>query len=261
MQARAIYKAVISFDSIEIPVRFYSAVRDQTVHFRLLHSKDGVPVEQRMVNPATGEPVAHSEMLRGFPLEGGTYVVLTDEELSELEPEATRVIEIPRVVDPQQISHQFYDRPYFLGPDGNDEAYFALARTLSDLGKDAIARWVMRKHRYAGVLRAHGDYLALISLRHAQEVVLSSELPMPTGRALRDDERRMAEQLVGMYTGEFDPQQYRDEYRERVLSLVEAKAKGRKVHLVRAHTPKREASLTAALKASLNAAHKRRKVA
>lgn len=261
MPARAMYRAVLRLEAIEVPVRFYAAVRDHGVHFRLLHAKDRTPVEQRMVHPATGAKVPQSDIVRGYPLERGSFVMLTDEELAKIEPESSRIVEVTRVVAAEAISHQFYDRPYFLGPDGRNEQYFGLVQALADLGKDAIARWTMRKHHYVGALQAHDGFLVLIALRSADEVVLSSELPAPTGRVIRADERRMAEQLVAMYAGDFDPKQYQDEYRERVLSLVETKAKGGKVHLRRAEPLQRQASLASALKASLHAAQKRKKVA
>ncbi|HUH12073.1 MAG TPA: Ku protein [Longimicrobiales bacterium] len=125
--ARAIWKAKIRFGGVEVPVKLYSAVRDRGVHFRLLHRKDRVPVKQRMVDPESGEVVAYEDIRRGYETGQGTFVILDEEELAQAEPEPSREIEITRFVPPEQINHQWYERPYFLGPDEDAEAYAALA--------------------------------------------------------------------------------------------------------------------------------------
>lgn len=260
--ARAIWKGVIRLGAVSVPVKLYSAVQEQAVHFRLLHAKDRKPVRQHMVNPATGKLVPAEEIRRGVAVAPGEFVLIDDEDLEALEPEASRDIEITRFVPSAQVDHPWYDRPYFLGPDGKVGVYFALARALARQDKVGVARWVMRKRSYAGAVRSEGDYLMLITLRRAGEVVPAKEIEPPGGRPLDLRELEMAKQLVAALEDEFDPAAYRDEFRERVLGLVHAKASGRKVARKR---PKRKAptrkSLAAELEASLKSTGQRRAAA
>jgi DNA end-binding protein Ku len=257
MAARAIWKGVIVLQRVKVPVRLYSAVEDRDVHFRLLHAKDKTPVHQRMVDPSTGKTVPRERIHRGLEVESGVYVMLDPEELAELEPEASREIEVTRFVDPAAIPAQLYDRPYWVGPDGDAAAYLALADALARKGKHGIVRFTMRKKRYAAALHSDGEHLSLIVLRPAQEVVTATELDAPEGRELQAAERKMAEQLVAALEGPFDPAEFQDEFRERVLDLVRRKAKGQKVRLPRQveRKPSGE-SLQGALRASLAAARK-----
>jgi DNA end-binding protein Ku len=253
------WKGVIVMGRIEVPIRLYSAVEDRDVHFRLLHAKDKTPVHQLMIDPTTGKSVQRDRVRRGLEVEDGVYVLLDDEELAELEPEPSREIEVTRFVDPAAIPVQFYDRPYWVGPDGDAAAYAALAEALAHQGKHGVVRWTMRKKRYAGALHSDGEHLALLVLRPAQEVVASTELSAPAGRELQPAERKMAEQLVAALEGPFDPTEFHDEFRERVLDLVERKAKGGKVKLVRPTEPKpTEGALDRVLRASLEAARERK---
>jgi len=258
MAARAMWKGVIRFEDVEVPVKLYSAVQDRAVHFRLLHEKDLEPVKQQMVHPDTGKVVEAADVHRAFQTEDGDLVMLDEEELAELEPEASRDIEITRFVDDEAITHQWYDRPYFLGPDDDSEAYFALVEALRSKGREGVARWVMRKKEYVGALRAQGDYLMLMTLRRSGEVVPASALKAPGGRALDKREVNMATQLVSALEDELDLTEFRDEYRDRVLELVEAKAEGKVVKFPEAPKKEEGDSLEKMLAESLKAAKKRR---
>ncbi len=256
MAARAIWKGVIRFGSTEVNVKLYSAVQDRTVHFRLLRGGASEPVEQRMVNPVTDEPVPHAETRKGFAIEGGSYVMLSEEELESVRPKPSRDITVSRFVKPSAVNSAFFLRPYYLGPDGDAAGYFALQRALAEEGSEGIAHWVMRNTEYTGVLRAEGEYLTLITLRHVEEVIAASELPKPAGRAPSDKEMAMAEQLIATFDDEFDPAQYKDEYRERVLKFIEAKAQGKRIKLKKPVEKSTERSLTDALAASLKQSRK-----
>lgn len=253
--ARAIWKAVIRIGRLELPVKLYSAVQDQSVHFRLLHAKDHAPVSQQMVSSETGEPVEKGSIRKAYPLDRDRLVMLAPEELAALEPEPSRDIEILKFVDPSQIDHRWYERAYFLGPDERDDTYFACAAALEKKGLEGVARWTMRKKSYVGSLRGEGGYLMLISLRHAEEVVAASSLEPPEGRALDKREIAMGEQLVESLAGEFDPEEFEDTYRSRVMELVETKASGGKVKVTK-FRPKasKDDKLADALEASLAAA-------
>lgn len=259
MGARAIWKAHICFGGVDVPVKLYSAVQDRAVHFRLLDAKRHEPVKQHMVDPDTGDVVESADIRRAYQTDEGQLVILDDEDLAKAIPEASREIQITHFVPPEKISHQWYDRPYFLGPDGEDERYFALAQALEKRGVEGVARWVMRNKEYAGALRSEGGYLMLITLRHAGEVVPASALPAPSGRALDEREVGMAKQLIGAMEDEFDIAAYHDEYRERVQEFVEARAAGKVVKFPTAPRRTEETSLADVLQASLAAGGKERK--
>ncbi len=259
MSARAIWKGVIGFGDLTVPVKLYSAVSSQGLHFRLLHEKDQTPLKQKMVNPETGEIVPYEEVRKGYELDSGTFVLLDEEELDELEPRASRDIEITRFVDPAEIDHRWYERPYMVGPDGAEESYFALAAALEGEKKEGVARWVMRKKEYVGALRVEQGWLMLITLRHAEEVVAAEDLEAPPGRKPDSNERKMAEQLIGALEDEFDPAAWHDEYRERVMELIEMKARGEKPKVKKFRPkPTEEGALETALRQSVAAAKKRR---
>lgn len=256
--ARAMWKGVVRFGGVAAPVKLYSAVQDRGVSFRLLDGETLRPVKQRMVNPVTGDVVPYEEIRRGYQAEEGVFVVIEDEELEAIRPEPSRDIEVTRFLDPSVIDHQWYDRPYYLGPDEDSEAYRALAAALEAEGKEGLARWTMRNKEYVGALRAEGGHLMLITLRRADEVILASALEPPRGREPDKRELAMAEQLVAALEDEWDPSAFRDEYRERVMELVTAKAEGQTLEF-RQPAKRREAGdLAASLEASLKAAKERK---
>lgn len=254
MSARAIWKASLRFGAAEVPVKLYSAVQDRAVHFRLLDSKRHEPIKQHMVDPDTGTVVDSAGIRRAYETDEGDLVILDEEELAKAIPPESREIEIRRFVPHEKITHAWYDRPYWLGPDGEDERYFALAAALRKREVEGVAHWVMRGKDYVGALRAEGDYLMLITLRRAGEVVPASALPAPTGRALDEREVAMARQLVAAMEDPFDIAAYHDEYRERVVELMQAKAAGKVVKFPRAQIRKTEVDLAQVLEASLAAA-------
>jgi DNA end-binding protein Ku len=224
--ARAIWKGVVKFSGVEVPVKLYSAVQERTVHFRLLHETNDEPVKQRMVNPDSGKVVEKEEVRRGYEVEDGTFILLEAEELEAAEPPPSRDIEVESFLPLDAIPHAYFDRAYYLGPDGDEEAYFTMAAALAESEQQGVVRWVMRKRDYAGAVRPHGDYLMVITLRNANEVVPASALPAPKGREPDEREVKMAKQLVSALEGDFDIAEYDDEYRKRVMDLVKTKAKG-----------------------------------
>jgi DNA end-binding protein Ku len=255
MAARAIWNGVIRLDDVQVPVKLYSAVSDQSVHFRLLHRKDQVPVRQQLVNPDTDRIVPFSEALRAYVTDGGELVLLDKQELDELAPPASRTIEILYFLDAGDIDHRWYDRPYYLGPNRAVGAWQALIEALEANGKTSpmvgLARWTMRNQTYNGVLQLHGGYPMLISLRHAEEVVPVESLEAPSGKELDARELSMARQLIGMLEGPFEPEQYKDEYRERIMELIETKQKGGTIKTARSKPKPASSDLGEALQASL----------
>jgi DNA end-binding protein Ku len=236
MAARAIWKGSLKLNSTRVPVKLYSAVHDHAVRFHILDNRSLMRVKQHMVNAETGEEVSNQEIQKGFEVEPGTFVILSDEELKSLEPESSRDIELMQFVPPAAIPPEFYDRPYYVGPDGDLTAYFAIVEALKNKKKEGVVRWVMRKQPYVGALRVEDDYLVLLTLRNAEEVLSARDLPRPAGRAPEAKELSMAKQLVELLRGDFDPKEYKDEYRQRVMEFIERKSKGRapKLRLVKA---------------------------
>ncbi len=261
MAARAIWKGDLKLNSTKVPVKVYSAVQDRTVRFHILDEKSKTRVKQHMIEPDSGKEITSDEIQKGFEVEPGTFVILGEEELQKLEPESSREIEITQFVPPTEIPPEYFDRPYYLGPDGDGSAYFALAEALQKKRREGVAHWVMRKQPYVGALRAQDDHLMLFTLRNAEEVLSAKDLPRPSARAPDKKELAMARQLVELLKGEFDPKEYKDEYRERVMEFVEKKAKGHKpkLHLVKAK--RRTTSLDKVLSKSIEALKKQKKAA
>jgi DNA end-binding protein Ku len=183
LEMRAMWKASVELGKLHIPVKLYGAVEERKVHFRLLHAKDRVPVMQRMVDPRTQEEVPAEEIRRGVELEPGVFVVVDPDELESAQPEPSRSIEVTRVIPRDALDIAWFERPYYLGPDGSNDDYFALAAVLAESEQVGIARWVMRGKQYFGALAPHGRHLALIALRAADEVVTPDSLAHP--RVLR----------------------------------------------------------------------------
>lgn len=252
MTARAIWKGVIQFDHVRVPVKLYSAVQDRSIHFHLLHDQDMVRLKQRLMNPQSGETVSYNEARRGYQVERGLFVILDKKLLETLEPPESRDIEITRFVPADTIDPQWYDRPYYLGPDEDDVAqYFALVEALKREKREGIAKWVMRRKAYVGALVAEGDYLMLITLRFAGQVILASDLEPPAGRKLDKKEQQLAEKLILSLEDKFEPSEYHDEFRQRVMKLIETKAKGGKVEIKQYETKPATKSLAKMLEASL----------
>jgi len=254
MAARAMWKGTVQIEGASLPVKLYSAVQDRAVHFNILDDRSMQRVRQSMVNSETQKEVPPAEIRKGYEAGPGEFVILKPDELAEVRPKPSRDIEVTQFVKTATLPPQWFSRPYYLGPDRSDKQYFALAKALAEQEAEGIAQWVMRNKRYIGVLRPEGDYLMLISMHYADEILTAQELPAPSGRDLDAREVKMAQQLVEALKGEFDPQQFNDEYRLRVAELVKQKAAGRKPKLKALPKAKPVESLTDALEASLRAA-------
>jgi DNA end-binding protein Ku len=255
---RSIWSGAISFGLVNVPVKLYSAVSRKTVRFNQLNAKTGNRIQQKRVDPETGEEVAYEDIVKGYELGRDRYVVLTPEELDALDPERTRTIDIEDFVDLEEIDPIFYDHPYHLVPDkGAAKAYGLLLEAMRDAGKVAIARVVLRSKEQLVAIRPAGDALMMETMIFADEVVPASEIDdLPDAKDLKvsDRELKMARQLIDSLSSEFEPERYHDEYREKVLDLIERKAQGEEI-VVQAEAPKpaRVPDLMAALEASLAA--------
>jgi DNA end-binding protein Ku len=261
MAARAIWKGVLKVGSAKLSVKLYSAVTDRTVRFHILDDKHRMRVKQHMVHPDNGDEVENQAIQKGFEVEPGKFVIITDEDLKSLEPEPSREIEVAEFVPADQISQQWYERPYYLGPDGDETSYFAFAEALEKRDREGIAHWVMRNKQYVGALRAMDGYLVLVTLRNANEVISAKDLPKPAGREPSKKEVEMAKHLVSLLEGEFNPADFKDEYRERVLEFIARKAKGRAPRLTAVKSKRKTTSLDSVLAKSIAALKKDKRAA
>ena len=261
MAARAIWKGIVKIGAGKVPVKLYSAVTDRTVRFHVLDDRSKMRIKQHMINPDSGDEVPTEEIQKGYELEPGRFVILTAEDLKSIEPEPSREIEIGEFVPAGQISQQWYQRPYYLGPDGDQKAYFALSEALQKRELEGVAHWVMRNKAYVGALRAEGDYLMLVTLRNAADVISARELTKPAGPAPTAKELSMAKHLVSLMEGEFNPADFKDEYRERVMEFIEKKAKGHAPRLKAVKAKRKAGSLDSVLAKSLAALKKEKRAA
>ena len=256
--ARAIWKGQLLLGKHPVGVKLYSAVEDRSVHFHLLHAKDRAPVEQHIVRKDTGKDIPKEEMRKAFALSRSTAVILQPEELETLVPPESRDIHICRFVAPSLLGDQWYERPYYLGPDGAEENYFALAEALERKHVIGVARWVMRKKRYLGALSSLDGYLTMATLRRADQVLSFSGVEPAKATAPQASELKLAQQLVSTIEADFDPALWQNEYRQRLCKLIEAKARGEKLEPQRPKKKAPQASLAESLKASIAAAKEKR---
>jgi DNA end-binding protein Ku len=255
---RSIWSGAISFGLVNVPVKLYSAVSRKTVRFNQLNSKTGNRIQQKRVDPETGDEVAYDDIVKGFELTKDRYVVLTPEELDALDPERTRTIDIEDFVALEEIDPVYYDHPYWLVPDkGAAKAYGLLLEAMRDSGKVAIARVVLRSKEQLVAIRPAGQGLMMETMIFADEVVPPEEIEeLPGEQELKvsDRELKMARQLIESLTTDWDPEKFSDEYREKVLDLIERKAQGEEIAVQpEAPKPDRVPDLMAALEASLAA--------
>ena len=257
--ARAIWSGSISFGLLNVPVKLYSAVSRKSVSFRELRASDSSRIRHKRVAEADGEEVPYEEIVKGYEIAPEHYVVLTRDELEELDPKKTRAIEIEDFVDLDEIDPIYFDHPYYLGPDkGAERAYALLVKAMSDSNKVAIARFVLRNRESLAALRPMDDVMTMATMRFSDEVVSPRELEEVLGEDVeqpKGKELEMASALIDSLTSEFDADQYRDEYREELLSLIERKGRGETVAAPEGETPQptKAPDLMAALEESLAA--------
>ena len=256
---RSIWSGAISFGLVNVPVKLYSAVSRKTVRFHQLNSDTGHRIAQKRVDSVTDDEVPYEKIVKGFELTKERYVVVTPEELDSIAPEKTRAIDIEDFVDLEDIDPIFYDHPYYLVPDkGAGKAYGLLLEAMRESGKVAIARVVLRsKEQLVAIRPGEGDVLTMETMIFHDEVVPADDLDdVPSTKDLKtsDRELKMAQQLIDSLSSDFEPSKYHDEYREKVLELIEAKADGQEIAIQPTdEEPQEVPDLMAALEASLAA--------
>jgi DNA end-binding protein Ku len=253
---RAIWSGSISFGLVNIPVKLYSAVSRKNVRFHQLDGSDKTRIQQKRVNPKSGEEVPYENLVKGYEISPETYVVIEPAELDAVAPEKTRAIDIEDFVELEQIDPIYFDHPYYLAPEkGAEKAYSLLLRAMRESGRVAVARVVIRSKEQLVAIRPVGELLAMETMLFSDEVVPTDhfdDLPDSEAKTTKR-EVDMARQLIDSLAGDFEPDKYRDEYRDRVMDLIERKAQGEEVVT---EMPDEEApavpDLMAALEASIS---------
>src|SRR5215212_6571297 len=256
--ARAIWSGNISFGLLNVPVKLYSAVSKQAVRFRELREGDGSRVRHKRVAEEDGEEVPYDKIVKGYEITPDNYVIMSRDELAEIDPEKTRAIEIKDFVDLDDIDPIYFEHPYYLGPDkGAERAYALLVKAMDEQRKVAIARFVLRNKEHLAAIRPMNDALTMATMRFHDEVVSPEELD----GVIPDEEEKpqkreleMAKTLIDSLSSDFEPEKYRDEYREELMALIERKAEGKTVEPVSEKPkPTKAPDLMAALEESLAA--------
>jgi DNA end-binding protein Ku len=261
---RPMWSGAISFGLVNVPVKLYNAVSRKSVSFNQIDRRTQSRIRYKKVSAADGSEVPSQEIVKGYELPTGEYVLIDDEELANLDPEATRSVDIEEFVELSDIDPVFYDAAYYLAPDkGAAKAYKLLASAMEETGKVALARFVMRTKQYLAAIRARDGMLVLSTMVYADEVNEPLEIPEldeVTGVEVSERERLMAEQLIESLSAAFKPEQYHDTHREQVLDLIERKAAGEEIIAApAAPAAEKVVDLMAALEASVAAAKESRK--
>ncbi len=249
---RPIWSGTISLVLVNIPVRLYAAMQRDDVEFDLLHAPDHSRIRYAKVCRQEDREVPNEEIVRGFEVRKGEYVVLTDEELLAFEQRGSHAIEISTFVEAGSIDPVYFDRPYFLEPDKGSAKPFSLLRdALAQTGKVAVATFALRAREHLAMLRPYRQILVLQQLRFAEEIRAGDELAPPEAK-VEAREMDLATSLIEKLTAPFEPEKHRDTRRQRVLELVKMKAEGEVVRPVsEAPAPTRLEDLMEKLRESL----------
>jgi len=258
---RAIWSGAISFGLVNVPIKLFTATSQKDVRFHQLHDKDGARIQQKRVCSKDGEEVPLEHIVKGYEVSRDKYVLITPEELEALDPKASRTIDIQDFVDLDEIDPVYFDSTYYMVPEkGAGKAYALLLEAMRKSKKVAIARVVLRQKQHLVALRPLRNALSMETMLYADEVVSPDTLEgLPEDVEVTDRELAMAQQLIDSLADAFKPERYRDDYRERVLDMIERKAEGQEVLVAEEEEEQAPVvDLMAALEASLAAAKTRR---
>jgi DNA end-binding protein Ku len=254
---RAIWSGSISFGLVNVPVRMYSAISEQDVHFHLLHSKDDSRIGYAKVCKKEGKPVPDDEIVKGYEFAEGEYVFVTDEDLEAAAGESYKSIDIQDFVDVDEVDSIYFERSSYLGPaEGAEKPYALLVQAMEESGLVAIATYVMRDKQQLGCLRVRDGMIVLEKMFFADEIRPTKGIA-PRKARVGKQELAMALDLVDRFRGPFEPEKYEDTYRAALLRVIDRKRKGKEVHVEPQAEREEPTDLMAALRASVEA-HSRR---
>ena len=237
MASRAIWKGAISFGLVHIPVALHSATSSSGIDFDWLDKRSMDPVGYKRINKKTGKEISKEDIVKGIEYKDGEYVVLSEEEIKSAYPKTTQTIEIESFVPASDIPMIYMERPYYIAPDNKAGKVFALLReTLSDTQQVGIARVVIQTRQHLAVLAPSGAGMVLNLLRWGEDVRVQEDLDLPPKGAkaagISERELSMARQLVKDMAGKWDPHQFNDSFKEKIMALVERKVKEGKLETV-----------------------------
>jgi DNA end-binding protein Ku len=258
MAGATIWKGSIHFKDTDVPVKLHTAVKEERIQFHLLHRRDRVRLRQQMICAYEKQPVPSEEQSKGFEVEEGKYVIVDPAELDRTTPESSRMIEVHEFVKTGQIDPIFLDRLYYLEPDIGDiqgKGYIALVKALKELDVTGICTWAMRKRSYFGALQARGKTLRLNTLRYADEVIPAASLGIEDV-PLSEKELKIGSELIKKLAAPFEPRKFENEHQKKLQDMIEKKARGEKIAILRPRRLKPTGSdqLLQALEASLKKA-------
>jgi DNA end-binding protein Ku len=251
---RSIWNGWLSWGTVNVPVKLFSAVQDKSVHFNQLHGKDGARIKQKRINPRTGDEVPYDRIVRGYEVAPDRWVVMTKEDAQAAEGTRAKVIDVEHFVADEEIDPVYFDHPYYLGPqEGGEHAYAVVRKALEQSGQVGIGRFVLRTREQLVALRPVDGVLGLMTMRFDDELVDADSVEVEEAKKSPGDrEVQMAAKLVESLAGDFKPDKYEDTYRKAVLELIDRKAKGETIDTTRAEAPEETDDLLAALEASLS---------
>jgi DNA end-binding protein Ku len=252
MAPRSIWNGTITFGLVNVPVKLYSATESKTIHFHLVHARDGSRVENRRICSKEDKEVPYKEVIKGYEVSEDKYVVLEKDEVKAAAGNRGKVIHLDDFVDAAEIDPIFYEKTYYVGSRDKKDAYRLLHEALHRSGRAGIGRFTFHDREYLVAVRALDDVIALHTLRFHDEVVGGNDLELDgSGRKPSKREVEMANQLVESLQRDYDPADYEDSYRKAVLDLIKRKAAGKEIDLLEQEEPEHGDDLMAALEASL----------
>jgi DNA end-binding protein Ku len=223
---KAIWKGSISFGLVNIPIGLYPATKKEDVSFRQLREEDMSPIRYKRVAETDGEEVPWEKIVKGYEYERGQFVIVDDKDFERAMPEATQTIDITEFVELSEIDPMFFDKPYYLEPQkGGKKAYALLRETLKETGKVGIARVVIKTRQHLAAVKPKEDALVLELMHFPDEVLEPAGLDLPRQEKLGKKEMDMAQTLVKTMSGKWEPSEYKDEYRDKLIELIEEKVK------------------------------------
>src|SRR4051795_6391553 len=253
MALRSIWNGTIAFAGVFVPIKVHSATEDKTVHFHEVHVDDGARIEHKRICPKEDKEVPYKEIVKGYEVSEGKYVVLEKEELDAAAGEASRLIEVEEFVCADEIDPVMYDKTYYLGSqDKGKDAYRLLHDALEKSDRVGIGRWVFHNREYLVALRPIDDAIGMHTMRFHDELIAVKALDLPKpSRKPSKRELDMAGKLVDSLEADFEPEDFEDTYRELLLEYIEAKAKGKVASLPKRTEADDPDDLMAALEASV----------
>ncbi|HEX4640032.1 MAG TPA: Ku protein [Chthoniobacterales bacterium] len=227
---RAIWKGSISFGLVYIPIAVYPATREEKLSFRQLRATDLSPIRYKKVADADQKEVTADQIVKGFEYERGRFVVLKEEDFAKVRIESTHSIDITDFVELSQVDPKFFYKPYFLEPQkGGEKAYALLHKALAGTAKIGIAKVVISNREYLASVKPDGLFLALDLMHFASEILTPEELKNGSTTAITDKELKMAQSLVESMSVDWEPDKYRDEYRNAMMEIIEQKAQHKEI--------------------------------